>query len=89
MEKITGKSVPFVQVDVLDMAALDKVFTEHKFGAVIHFAALKAVGESTQQPLRYYQNNLTGTLNLLQVMEKHGVKNFVFSSSGFFFFCEK
>lgn len=81
VEKIAGQKVPFKQLDLLDLSAVEALFAEHKFAAVIHFAALKAVGESTQQPLRYYQNNLTGTINLLQVMALHGVRNLVFSSS--------
>ncbi len=81
VEKITGKKVPFYNVDLLDYDAVDKVFKENKIDAVIHFAGLKAVGESTQIPIRYYHNNITGTLNLVDIMEKHGVFNLVFSSS--------
>ena len=81
VEKITGKKVPFYNVDLLDYDAVDKVFSENKIDAVIHFAGLKAVGESTQIPIRYYHNNITGTLNLVDIMEKHGVFNLVFSSS--------
>ena len=81
VEKITGKKVPFYNVDLLDYDAVDKVFCENKIDAVIHFAGLKAVGESTQIPIRYYHNNITGTLNLVDIMEKHGVFNMVFSSS--------
>ena len=81
IRKITGKDFKFYQVDLLDREALDKVFAENKVDAVIHFAGLKAVGESVQQPLRYYHNNLTGTLILCEVMAAHGVKNIVFSSS--------
>ena len=78
---ITGKQFPFYQCDMLDKDAFEKVFTENKIDAVIHFAALKAVGESVQKPLEYYTNNLTGTLNLLQLMHKYSVKKLVFSSS--------
>ncbi|MER2490711.1 UDP-glucose 4-epimerase GalE [Catenovulum sediminis] len=81
VKKITGKDLTFYQADILDEAALDKIFTEHQIDAVIHFAGLKAVGESTQIPLTYYHNNVTGTINLCQVMAKHNVKSIVFSSS--------
>lgn len=81
VQEITGKSVKFYQVDLLNAAELEKVFQNHKFGSVIHFAGLKAVGESVQKPVEYYHNNVTGTLILLQMMNKYGVKNLVFSSS--------
>lgn len=81
LEQITGKKPEFFQIDLLDKAGLDKLIDNHKFDAVIHFAGLKAVGESVQKPLLYYQNNLTGTLNLLDIMTKYSVKNLVFSSS--------
>lgn len=81
VEELSGKKVSFYQVDVCDRAALRDVFWHHKVDAVIHFAGLKAVGESVAQPLRYYENNLTSTLSLLSVMEEFGVKNLVFSSS--------
>ncbi|MDO5650834.1 MAG: UDP-glucose 4-epimerase GalE [Moraxella sp.] len=81
VERITGKSLDFIKGDILYKALLDKVFDEHEFFAVMHFAGLKAVGESVQQPLRYYQNNVAGTLNLLEVMNAHNVKNIIFSSS--------
>ncbi len=82
VEKLTGKKVRFFQADLLDPLAVDQVFKENTDAtAVIHFAGLKAVGESVKKPLLYYQNNLTGTLNLCRVMQKHGVKNIVFSSS--------
>jgi UDP-glucose 4-epimerase len=81
VEEITGKSVTFYSVDLLDKTGLENVFSKHKIDAVIHFAALKAVGESVREPLRYYHNNVTGTITLCEVMQKHGVKNFVFSSS--------
>ncbi|GAB5587665.1 hypothetical protein Unana1_02565 [Umbelopsis nana] len=81
VEKIAGRSINFHECDITSEEQIDAVFQQYKFWAVIHFAALKAVGESVQIPLKYYHNNLTGSLNLLQVMEKHGVKNMVFSSS--------
>jgi UDP-glucose 4-epimerase len=82
VEELTGKTVRFFQADLLDPAAIDQVFRESLDAtAVIHFAGLKAVGESVEKPLLYYQNNLTGTINLCQAMQKHGVKNIVFSSS--------
>ncbi len=82
IEKISGTKPHFHQVDVRDEKALDAVFIKHSdIAAVIHFAAYKAVGESVQQPLKYYQNNIGGTANLLQVMQKYGVKDIVFSSS--------
>ncbi len=79
--KITGVTPEFVQGDLLDKKALENVFAAHSFDAVIHFAGLKAVGESTRMPLEYYQNNLTGTLNLLFAMREAGCKKIVFSSS--------
>ena len=81
VEQITGKAVPFIEADVCDEAALERIFTEHPIDSVIHFAGLKAVGESVRKPLEYYTNNLGSTLTLLNVMRTHGVKNFVFSSS--------
>ncbi|KZN15062.1 UDP-glucose 4-epimerase GalE [Marinomonas sp. TW1] len=81
VKKITGKSITFYEKDILDKDALDKIFNDHKIDAVIHFAGLKAVGESTQIPLTYYHNNLTGTLILLQAMQQASVFNLVFSSS--------
>lgn len=81
VEQITGIEVPFVQGDILDKALLKKIFMDNDIEAVIHFAGLKAVGESVAQPLRYYENNVTGTLVLCQVMAEFGVKNLVFSSS--------
>ncbi|MBO5045659.1 MAG: UDP-glucose 4-epimerase GalE [Clostridia bacterium] len=79
--KITGVEVPFYQKDVRDRSALEQIFSEHKIDWVIHFAGLKAVGESVRKPLEYYDNNLVSTFVLLDVMRNHGVKNFVFSSS--------
>ncbi|MDE8604176.1 UDP-glucose 4-epimerase GalE [Marinomonas sp. RSW2] len=78
---ITDKSATFYEVDLLDRVALNTVFTKYQIDAVIHFAGLKAVGESTHIPLSYYHNNLTGTLILLDVMANHGVFDLVFSSS--------
>ncbi|WP_404469019.1 UDP-glucose 4-epimerase GalE [Sutcliffiella horikoshii] len=81
IKEITGKDFAFHEVDLLDKESLDKVFREHSIEAVIHFAGLKAVGESVEKPLFYYHNNITGTLYLCEVMQEHGVKNIVFSSS--------
>ncbi len=82
VEQITGRSIPFVQADVCDAEAMEAVFAQHPhIDSVIHFAGLKAVGESVQKPLDYYTNNLVSTLTLLNVMREHGVKKFVFSSS--------
>ncbi len=81
VKKITGKELAFYQEDVLDENALIKIFKEQKIDAVIHFAGLKAVGESVSMPIEYYQTNLTGTLVLFKVMRDFKVKNFVFSSS--------
>ena len=81
VEEITGKKVPFYEVDILDEEGLRKVFQAEKIESCIHFAGLKAVGESVREQCRYYQNNIAGTLFLLKVMEDFGVKNIVFSSS--------
>ncbi len=81
IKKITGKEFPFYEADILDKNALDQIFSQHKIDAVIHFAGLKAVGESVSIPLKYYHNNITGTLILCEVMAKHNVKKMVFSSS--------
>lgn len=81
VEELTGKSISFYEGDILDAGKLEEMFSAEKIEAVIHCAALKAVGESVQKPLEYYQNNITGTLTLLGVMQKVGVKNIVFSSS--------
>ena len=81
VKKITGKEFPFYKCDILDKENLTKVFDENKVDAVIHFAGLKAVGESVQKPLEYYHNNMTGTFTLLDVMREHNVFNIVFSSS--------
>ena len=81
VKEITGKDFPFYVCDILDRENLTKVFDEHKIDSVIHFAGLKAVGESVEKPLEYYHNNMTGTFVLLDVMREHGVYNIVFSSS--------
>ena len=81
VEELTGKQVTFYEGDVLDEKALEAMFEAEKIDAVIHCAALKAVGESVQKPLEYYHNNITGTLTLMGVMDRMGVKNIVFSSS--------
>ncbi len=82
VEELTGKKAAFFKADLLDEDALDKVFRQNSDAdAVIHFAGLKAVGESVAKPLLYYRNNITGTLNLCRVMDKYGIKNIVFSSS--------
>lgn len=81
IEQIVGRPVPHYEADVADKAAMDRIFSENDFDCVIHFAGLKAVGESVSQPLRYYRNNLDTTLTLCEVMQAHGVKRIVFSSS--------
>lgn len=81
VREITGKELIFYQTDLLDKAAINEIFEKETIDAVIHFAGLKAVGESVQKPLEYYHNNITGTLNLCDIMNKHNVKNIVFSSS--------
>jgi UDP-glucose 4-epimerase len=80
-EELAGKSFAFYEVDLLDRSGLDDVFRRHPVDAVIHFAAFKAVGESVALPLKYYHNNITGTLSLCEAMIAHGVKTMVFSSS--------
>ncbi len=82
VEKITEKTIPFIRVDVCDAEMMDTIFTQYpEIDSVIHFAGLKAVGESVRKPLEYYTNNLVSTLTLLNTMRRHGVKNIVFSSS--------
>ncbi|MBE7068699.1 MAG: SDR family NAD(P)-dependent oxidoreductase, partial [Clostridiales bacterium] len=81
VQKITGKTVTFYEADIRDVAKMESIFKAHKFDAVIHFAAFKAVGESCKFPLKYYENNISGTVSLLQIMEKYGVKKIIFSSS--------
>jgi UDP-glucose 4-epimerase len=80
-EEITGKKIKFYEADLLDSIAVENVFKSEKIEAVMHFAGLKAVGESGSMPLRYYHNNITGTLILCEAMARHNVKNLVFSSS--------
>lgn len=80
-EIIGIKNIPFYETDIRDREGLEKVFAAHKFDACIHFAGLKAVGESVEKPWEYYENNIAGTLTLVDVMRKHGCKNMIFSSS--------
>lgn len=81
VEEITGKKVKFYKGDILSMEDLNRVFDAEPIDAVIHFAGLKAVGESVRKPIEYYTNNISGTLNLLEAMRNHNVKNIIFSSS--------
>lgn len=81
IKQISGKSFAFYKADLLDKEAMRKIFEENKIRAVIHFAGLKAVGESVEKPIEYYKNNVVGTLNLLEVMKEFGVNKMVFSSS--------
>ena len=81
VEKITGKPVTFYEADINDKEALEKIFAQEKIESCIHFAGLKAVGESVAKPLEYYMNNISGSLVLFDVMRNHGVKNIIFSSS--------
>lgn len=81
VEQITGHEIPFIEADVRDQSALDDIFTTYDIDSVIHFAGLKAVGESVAKPLEYYDDNLVSTLALLEAMRKHSVKQLVFSSS--------
>lgn len=81
VEQITGHEIPFIEADVRDQSALDDIFTTYDIDSVIHFAGLKAVGESVAKPLEYYDNNLVSTMVLLEVMREHNVKQLVFSSS--------
>ena len=81
IEKITGETAPFYKADIRNASALRKIFRNHHISSVIHFAGLKAVGESVAQPLRYYQNNIEGSLSLFSVMSDIGVKKIIFSSS--------
>ncbi len=81
MKKITGKTFKFYKNDVCDIDALDNIFKSEKIDSIIHFAGLKAVGESVAKPIEYFDNNLVSTLNLLKTMRKYGCKNIVFSSS--------
>jgi len=81
VSELAGREVELIEADLLDAEATDRIIAEGHFDAVVHFAGLKAVGESTQQPLRYYRTNIVSTLNLLDAIAKHGVRRFVFSSS--------
>lgn len=81
VEKITGKPISFYEIDILDFNGLQRVFREHQISSVIHFAGLKAVGESVDKPLEYYWNNISGTVALCQVMQEFDVRDIVFSSS--------
>lgn len=81
VKELSGKDFPFYEYDLLDYQAVDSLFNKYDFDSVIHFAGLKAVGESVAIPLKYYHNNITGTINLCDVMAKHNVKKLVFSSS--------
>ena len=87
LEKITGRKIPFYEIDVKDKAALTKIFTENSIDSVIHFAGYKSVGESVYAPLKYYRNNLDSTLSLLEVMKEQGCKRIVFSSSATVYGC--
>ena len=81
VQNITGKTVTFYEADIRDEEKMDEIVSAHKIDAVIHFAAFKAVGESCRMPLKYYENNISGTVSLLKVLDKHGVKKIIFSSS--------
>ena len=81
IKKITNKDFKFYELDYSNKEKMDKVFAENKIDSVIHFAGYKAVGESVEKPIEYYTNNVSGTLNLLDVMRKHNVKTIIFSSS--------
>ena len=81
VEKLTGKPVKFYKADILDREALEEIFQKESIESCIHFAGLKAVGESVQKPWEYYHNNITGTLTLVDVMRKNNCKNIIFSSS--------
>lgn len=82
VKKITGRNdIPFIKMDFCDAEATDKLFCKHKIDAVIHFAAYKAVGESVEEPIKYYKNNLCSFLNVIESAEKHGCRNILFSSS--------
>ncbi len=81
LQAISGRKIPFRELDLRDAQGMDRLFAEHAFTGVMHFAGLKAVGESVAQPLLYFDNNVRGSLNLFESMTKHGVKSLVFSSS--------
>ena len=78
IEQLTNKTFKFYKVDMLDFNGMCKIFDENKIDSVIHFAGLKAVGESVQKPLEYYNNNIVGTVNLLRVMDRYNCKNMIF-----------
>ena len=84
--KLCGVEFPFEEIDLTDYEATDRLFDKYQIDAIIHFAGLKAVGESTKIPIEYYRNNLDSALSLLAAMKKHGVMNFIFSSSAITFF---
>ena len=81
IKKITGRDLTFYKGDLLNISSIESIFDEHDIDCVIHFAGLKAVGESVEKPIEYYHNNITGTLNLCEVMKKHDCKKIIFSSS--------
>lgn len=81
VEKLSGKKITFIEEDIQSKSGIERIFNQHKIDAVIHFAGLKAVGESVEKPITYYQNNIAGTLNLLRIMQHNNVKSMVFSSS--------
>lgn len=81
IEKITGKRVAFYEVDMLDILSMREIFCNYEFDGIIHFAGLKAVGESVEKPLEYYENNVLGTINILKLFKEFKLKHFVFSSS--------
>jgi UDP-glucose 4-epimerase len=81
LNKITGKNIIFIKGDVRDTFLLDETFKKHKIDAVIHFAGVKAVGESVENPLKYFDNNVAGSVSLLTAMKKNSIKTIVFSSS--------
>lgn len=81
IKELSGKEFTFFKIDIRDFGQLDKLISSHRIDAVMHFAGYKAVGESVKEPMLYFSNNLKGTVNLLEVMEKHNLKKFVFSSS--------
>ena len=88
IKKITGRDFPFYEGTLLEPADLRRVFENEQIDAVIHFAAFKAVAESIQEPLKYYENNISGTVNLLKEMERAGVKRIVFSNDGLIYYTD-
>ena len=87
IEKVSGKTVKFYKTDMLDLDKTAEIFEKNEIAAVIHFAGLKAVGESVEKPLEYYHNNISGTINLLRVMKRYNCKTMVFSSSATVYGC--